>query len=376
MLNFKYFSFAVFLVAVLAVISLFFVKNKDVARVSKNKIQDKVYVASEESGEITVVSVKDRVVIDRINLSSEMHGVKTVLYPHNVQVAPNNKTVWVTANAYLMNMKKNTDMAGMGMDVSDEIIVIDPLTDKIIKRMNMGAGLHLSHIALTPDSNYAIAVAQSGGVIFKINAGTYEIEKEIFVEKGSEPHGLRISPDGKTAYIAIMEGKNLGILDIDQMSLVLVPLKGKAVQSGVTPDGKYALASIYYPSSLAVYEVSSAKLSYIDLPKGALGLVQIYPTPDSRFVYVADQGYFFNQFAGEYVYKIDLKEMRVAQTIKVGLAPHGVVISNDGKFAYVTNLLSNNLSIIDTGAGKEIARIKVGRMPNGVSLFYSGSVSE
>lgn len=376
MANFKYFSFIIFSIAVLGVVFLLFIKNEDGARVSENKIQDKIYVASEESGEITVVSVKDRVVMNRVNLSSEMHGVKTVLYPHNVQVAPDNKTVWVTANAYLMNMKKNTDMAEMGMNINDEIIVIDPLTEKIIKRMEMGAGLHLSHIALTPDSNYAIVVAQSSGVIFKINAGTYEIEKEIFVEKGSEPHGLRISPDGKTAYIAVMEGKSLGILDIDKMSLVLVPLKGKAVQSGVTPDGKYALASIYYPSSLAVYEVSSAKLSYIDLPEGALGLVQIYPTPDSRFVYVADQGYFFNQFAGEYVYKIDLKEMRVAQTIKVGLAPHGVVISNDGKFAYVTNLLSNNLSVINTGAGKEIAKIKVGRMPNGVSLFYSEGVSE
>ncbi len=376
MSNFKRIISIIFLIAISAVAFLLFIKDKDIARVSENKIQDKVYVASEESGEITVVSVKDRVVMDRISLSSETRGIKTVLYPHNVQVAPNNKSVWVTANAYLMNMKKNTDMAGMSMDINGEIIVIDPLTDKIIKRMEMGAGLHLSHIVLTPDSNYAIAVAQSGGAIFKINANTYEIEKEIFIEKGSEPHGLRISPDGKTAYIAIMEGKSLGILDIDQMSLTYVPLKGKAVQSGVTPDGKYALASIYYPPSLAVYEISSAKLSYVDLPPRSLGMVQIYPTPNSQFVFVADQGYFFNQFAGEYVYKIDLKEMSIAQTIKAGSAPHGVVVSNDGKLVFVTNMLSNNLSVIDADSGKEIARIKVGRMPNGVSIFYSGGVSE
>ena len=376
MSNFKRIISIIFLIAISAVAFLLFIKDKDIARVSENKIQDKVYVASEESGEITVVSVKDRVVMDRISLSSETRGIKTVLYPHNVQVAPNNKSVWVTANAYLMNMKKNTDMAGMSMDINCEIIVIDPLTDKIIKRMEMGAGLHLSHIVLTPDSNYAIAVAQSGGAIFKINANTYEIEKEIFIEKGSEPHGLRISPDGKTAYIAIMEGKSLGILDIDQMSLTYVPLKGKAVQSGVTPDGKYALASIYYPPSLAVYEISSAKLSYVDLPPRSLGMVQIYPTPNSQFVFVADQGYFFNQFAGEYVYKIDLKEMSIAQTIKAGSAPHGVVVSNDGKLVFVTNMLSNNLSVIDADSGKEIARIKVGRMPNGVSIFYSGGVSE
>lgn len=352
---------------------LLFVKDKGDRKISENKIQDKIYVASEESGEITVISVKDRVVMDHINLSLEMHGARISFYPHNVQVAPDNKSVWVTANAYLMNMKKNNDMTAMSMDVADEIVVIDPLTDKIIKRIEVGAGLHLSHVVLTPDSNYAIVVAQSGGVIFKINANTYEIENEISVERGSEPHGLRISPDGKTAYIAMMEGRSFGILDIGKMTLSFVPLKGKSVQAGVTPDGKYALASIYYRPSLAVYEISSAKLSYIDLPDRALGAVQIYPTPDSRFVFVADQGYFFNQFAGKYVYKIDLKEMKIAQVIKTGSAPHGVVVSENGKFVYVTNMLSNNLSVIDVATGKEITRIKTGRMPNGVSLFTINS---
>ena len=70
------------------------------------------------------------------------------------------------------------------------------------------------------------------------------------------------------------------------------------------------------------------------------------------------------------VYKIDLGEMKVVQTIKGGTAPHGVAVSEDGKFVYVTNLLSDDLSVIDADAGKEVAKIKVGKMPNGVSLFY------
>lgn len=351
-------------------IFLLFFKNSGAPNIVENKIQNKIYVAVEESGDIAVLSVKDRIVMDRINLSSEMRGRKINFYPHNVQVAPNNKTVWVTANAYLMNANQS-NMSGMNMTVGDEIVVIDPLADKIIKRIEMGAGLHLSHIVLTSDSNYAIAIAQTKGIIYKINTKTYEIEREINTESGSEPHGVRISPDGKTAYVALMSGKSMGILNIEKMFISYVPLKGKAIQTGITPDGKYALASLYYKPSLAVYEIASAKLSYVDLPEDALGLVQIYPTPDSRFVYVADQGYFFNQYVGKDVYKIDLQEMKVVQTIESGLAPHGVVVSKDGKFVYVTNSLSNNLSIIDADNGKVIAKISVGRMPNGVSLFYA-----
>ena len=112
------------------------------------------------------------------------------------------------------------------MKINDQIIVIDPLTDKIIKRIEMGADLHLSHVALTSDSNYAIAAAQTKGVIYKINTRTYEVEKEAITEKGGEPHGLRISPDGKTAYIAMLKGKSIGVLDIEKMSLSYIPLKG------------------------------------------------------------------------------------------------------------------------------------------------------
>ena len=357
-------------------------KSEKASKKSETKVEDKIYVAIEEVGEIAVISVKDRNVIKRIDLSSDIGGTKIGFMPHNVQVAPDNKSVWVTANAMDMNKNKvsfniiQKVQADEGhneetdIKANDEIIVIDPLTDKIIRRIEMGTDLHLSHIALTPDSNYAIAAAQSKGVVYKINAQTYEVEKETNTEKGGEPHGLRISPDGQTAYIAMLKGKSIGVLDVQKMTLSYVPLKGAAVQTGVTPDGRYALASIYDAKSLAVYDIASQKLSYVDLPKEAKGPVQIYPTPDSRFVYVADQGYYFNQPNSDLVYKIDLQEMKVAETIKGGMSPHGVAVSKDGKFVYVTNLLSDDLSIIDTDQGKEIAKIKVGKMPNGVSLFY------
>src|SRR3990167_5738493 len=356
--------------------------SKETSKKLETKIEDKIYVAIEEVGEIAVISVKDRNVIKRIDLSSDIGGTKIGFMPHNVQVAPDNKSVWVTANAMDMSGNKVSfnvipkaradEGHGEEADIkaNDEIIVIDPLTDKIIKRIEMGTDLHLSHIALTSDSNYAIAAAQSKGVVYKINAKTYEVEKEINTEKGAEPHGLRISPDGQTAYIAMLKGKSIGVLDIQKITLSYVPLKGAAVQTGVTANGRYALASVYDAKSLAVYDIASQKLSYIDLPEEAKGPVQIYPTPDSRFVYVADQGYYFNQPNSDLVYKIDLQEMKVAETIKGGTAPHGVAVSKDGKFAYVTNLLSDDLSIIDTVQGKEIAKIKVGKMPNGVSLFY------
>lgn len=349
-----------------------------------SEAKEKIYVAIEGTGEIAVIDAKTNQVLKRIDLSEEKNDMTVGYMPHNVQVAPDNKSVWVTANAVdEKDMKmsfKITPIAyadtGHGDEVAvaeksnDEVIVIDPFSDVIVKRIEIGQDLHLSHIALTPDNSYAIFASQEKGIIYKMNTSSFKVEKEVLTKKGGEPHGLRISPDSKTAYIAMIGGKSIGALDIASFSLSDIPLKGAAVQTGVTPDGKYALASVYDAKSLAVYDTQSAKLSYIDLPKSAKGPVQIYPTPDSRYVYVADQGYYFDQPNGDTVYKIDLEEMKVSQVIKGGSAPHGVVVSKDGKFVYITNLLSDDVSVIDVSQEKEVAKIKVGKMPNGISLWY------
>lgn len=353
--------------AVIAVIGSFFYfnnqKNADVGRA----IKEKAYVAVENEWNVAVINMDNRKLARRIDLSEKRNGMRVYYNPHNVEVAPDNKSVWVTANA-LGGVKMGTTF-----DNYDEVIVIDPISDVIIKRIDMGKKLMLSHVVLTPDSSYALVVSQMNDVIYKINAKTFEIEKQAEVKKGAMPHGIRISPDSKTAYVAIMAGKSIGILDIEKMTLEEIPLKGEAVQSGVTADGKYALVSVYDTKSLAVYDIADRKLSYVDLPEGAKGPVQIYPTPDSRYVYVADQGYYFNQPKNNLVYKIDLSGVEPIKEIKAGDAPHGVVVSADGETVLVTNLLSKDVSVIDTGTDTEIKKIKVGERPNGISLWYSNS---
>ena len=297
---------------------------------------------------------------------------------HNVQVAPNGKSVWATAN--VVDDKSMKDMDDAKSEVSkndemdmmqknDEVIVIDPGTDSIIKRIEIAPELHLSHVAITPDNSYAIVASQEKGVIYKINANTFTIENEIETVKGGAPHGLRISPDGKTAYIAMLNGKSLGILDLGSFKISYISLNGSAVQVGVTLDGKYAMASVYDAKSLAVYNIGNKVVKYVKLPEASKGPVQIYPTPDSRYVYVADQGYYFNQPNGKVIYKIDLEKMEIVKEIESGIAPHGVVVSKDGKFVYITNILGGDVSVIDALSDKKINSINVGNKPNGISVW-------
>jgi YVTN family beta-propeller protein len=50
------------------------------------------------------------------------------------------------------------------------------------------------------------------------------------------------------------------------------------------------------------------------------------------------------------------------------MGAHGVAVGADGQYAYVTNLYSNSVSVIDLKLGKNIRTVAVGKAPNGVTV--------
>ena len=63
----------------------------------------------------------------------------------------------------------------------------------------------------------------------------------------------------------------------------------------------------------------------------------------------------------------------VIATIPVGDTPAGVSVSPDGGKIYVTNELSQTLSVIDSATNTVIATIPVGFFPQGVDFLPTGS---
>jgi YVTN family beta-propeller protein len=91
-------------------------------------------------------------------------------------------------------------------------------------------------------------------------------------------------------------------------------------------------------------------------------------TPDGRFAYVTNGG-------ENTVSVVDTEARRVVATIPVGNYPHGIRISPDGKQAYVANLKGGTVSVIDTEARKEVAQIPVGKGPAQVGFTPDGRLA-
>ena len=363
----------ILVIATAAVVALY-PKQQSTPAATEATTSDKVYVATEDGGSVDVIDTRSKSVVKKIDIAPKDNASGSMYMAHNVQVAPDNKSVWVTANVMSGEEHGSDDHGDNGHGVeestpADQLVVIDPVKDEIVQRIDVGAGMHLAHVVLTPDSKYALTVAQETNEVYKIDTTTYGIVGKAEATAGSGPHGLRISPDGNTAYVAMMSGKSIGQLDIQSLSFDYIPLNGQAVQTAVTPDGRYVAASVFDSKSVAIYDTQSKSVQYAALHEDAKGPLQVYPTPDSRYVYVADQGYEFGQPDGNKLHKIDLEGRSVVQTVEVGTAPHGVVLSPDGRFSYVTNMVSNDVSIVDNESGKELVKVPTGEKPNGISYW-------
>jgi YVTN family beta-propeller protein len=65
---------------------------------------------------------------------------------------------------------------------------------------------------------------------------------------------------------------------------------------------------------------------------------------------------------------IDISQRRLVGSIRVGRHPAGIVLSTDGRFAYVAEAAANALAIVDANARKVTATIAVGPGPTSVAL--------
>jgi len=98
--------------------------------------------------------------------------------------------------------------------------------------------------------------------------------------------------------------------------------------------------------------------------------ITVAPAAGSGFAYIT------NNVTND-VSVIDLATNTVVATIPVGFAPFGVSVSADGSRIYVTNRESNNgsVSVIDAATNTVIATIPVGVNPAGVAVSPDGSLA-
>jgi YVTN family beta-propeller protein len=334
------------------------IENKNI---SSSDQEEQFVFTADEGGSITKISVKEQTVISTIEVDGAVH---------NIQVSPDGKVVGATVVPE-MNDHGNSSNSGheessddahdTSMNMSGKALFFDPITDKLIKEVEVGN--HPAHIVFTEDGKYVLVTNNEDNNVSVIDTKDYSVIQTIPTGKG--PHGFRVSQDSQLAYVANMGEDTVSFLNLKSLKEEKKIKVGETpVTTGITSDNKTLVVTLNKENAIAIVDLDSGKVDKVTV---GIGPAQIYIQQDDQYAFVANQG--TEDSPSHSLSKIDLKTKKVAATIETGKGSHGVVISPDSKFSFVTNMFENTITIIDNSKDTVIKTLEVGKTPNGISIM-------
>ena len=178
----------------------------------------------------------------------------------------------------------------------------------------------VDHMDFSADGRYLIASCEFSGQLLKVDVRRQRVVGTLTLRSGSMPQDVKLSPDGKTFYVADMMANGLWKVDGRRFRI-----------TGFLPTGR-----------------------------GAHGL---YPSRDARNLYVSNRG------AGT-VSVVSFATGKVVATWQIpGGSPDMGGVSADGKTLWLSGRYDGQVYAIDTRTGRLLRRIDVGAGPHGLAVW-------
>jgi YVTN family beta-propeller protein len=294
----------------------------------------------------------------------------------------------------------------------DNVHIIDPDTNKVIGQIE---GIEVNHgAAIAPDGSRLYISDEALSTLDVVDGKTLKVIKQIPLS--GHPNNLAIGKDGKRVYVGIIQAPG-GVDVIDTASLQRVktlPTKGTIHNAYVTPDGKYVVAGSIQGKTINVFDAATEEHAWtLELDLGIRPMT-FSTNPDGSTKWLFTQLTGFNGFAvvdfatrkeihriknpdlppgrstvpegsdpshgmavtadqrtlvvcsrlNNALYSYSLPDLKNTGTVFLGGKGAGwVTLTPDGKKAYVANPVTNDVSVVDIKAQKEVALIPVGYVP-------------
>ena len=219
----------------------------------------------------------------------------------------------------------------------NSVDVIDPTTFKVIEHFPVGR--QPQHVVPAYDLKTLYATNDLGNSLTPIDPRTGKPGPTMPVE---DPYNMYFTPDGRFAIVVAERLQRLDFRDAHTMHLeksVPVPCKG-VDHMDFSADGRYLIASCEFAGAVLKVDVASQSVvGRLVLKNG--GMPQdVKLSPDGKVFYVADQ------VAGG-VFMVDGENMKDLGFLPTGRGAHGLYVSRDSKFMYVSNRREGSISVVD-----------------------------
>jgi PQQ-dependent catabolism-associated beta-propeller protein len=217
---------------------------------------------------------------------------------------------------------------------------------------------------LSPDGRTAYVSIEEDGEL-----AAYDLvsKKPLFaVKTGGEPEGVLVTPDGKLAYVTSELANAVHVIDLVQRKAVAQIKVGKRPRRlALSPDGAELWVSNELGASVSIVDTAARSVKHtleFDLP----GMRRNDITPVGLLLAPGGKTAWVGLGRANHVAEVDVATRRVRRVVLVGKRAWGLALNADGSRLYVSNGLSDDLSIVDTGSGKALRTVPAGRVPHSI----------
>ncbi|HKB30583.1 MAG TPA: YncE family protein, partial [Streptosporangiaceae bacterium] len=252
--------------------------------------------------------------------------------------------------------------------LSNTVTVINPRTYKVTGEFPVGA--QPNHVTPSWDGSVLYVNDTDGNSLVPINPATGTPGPPVPVP---DPYNLYFTPDGKYALVMAEALDRIDFRDPHTMRLrysMGVPCSG-VNHMDFTPDGRYAVASCEFSAQVLYINMRTHRVvaairtgvatNMMRIPGGSMPQ-DVRLSPDGKIFYIADM-------IANGVWEIDATHFRKIGFIHTGLGAHGLLISRDARYVYVSNRNAGSVSVISAATRKVV---HTWRIPGGGSPDMGG----
>jgi YVTN family beta-propeller protein len=293
-----------------------------------------VYVPNSESNTVDVISQKTFQVIDSFPVG---------VLPQHIVPAWNLRTLYVTNDLgnSLTPIDPRTGLPGRPIPVSDPYnmyftpngrwaIVVSEARRELDFRDPRTMALHhalptpqcrgVDHMDFTAGGRYALASCEFDGRAIAIDLRSERVVRTIALAPGAMPQDVKLSPDGRTFYIADMALGGVWLIDVRKLHVIRFELTGAGAH-GMYPsrNAKVLYVSNRGEGSITVISFATRRpIAKWWLPSGS--------SPDMGGVSADGSILWLSGRSDSAVYAISTRTGRLLHRIPVGQGPHGLCV--------------------------------------------------
>jgi serine/threonine-protein kinase len=196
------------------------------------------------------------------------------------------------------------------------------------------------------------------------------------IQVPGSPNYVQVAPNGKFAYITNPGKRAITVLDTatDQVSPTTIPIQGQPQSVSFSPDSRTAYVSVYgshlAPVIMFIDTATGKVTSTVPVNNLQPGPPAI--SPDGLYLYVPNHNMATDQSQDNVLDVIDLATKGVTG-IPVKANPHWVVFDKRNGLSYVTDHMSDVVTVLNANTNHIIKTFDVGETPHSEALSPDGS---